>query len=159
MDIVVGIADLKVSNLTGDTLVTHALGSCIGVAIYDPEARVGGLLHYMLPESSLDVVRARENPYMFADTGIPLLFRECYSLGARKQRLKVKVAGGSQVLGGQEHFQIGRRNYAALRRLLFKNNVLIDQEDVGGCKARTLYLDIASGRTWVKTTGLQIIEL
>jgi chemotaxis protein CheD len=71
----------------------------------------------------------------------------------------VKVAGGSQVLGGQEHFQIGRRNYAALRRLLLKNNVLIDQEDVGGCKARTLYLDIASGRTWVKTTGLQIIEL
>jgi chemotaxis protein CheD len=96
---------------------------------------------------------------MFADTGIPRLFRECYRLGALKHRLQVKIAGGSQVLGGQEHFQIGRRNYAALRRLFLKNNVLIDLEDVGGCKARTLFLEIATGRTWVKTTGLQIKEL
>ncbi len=155
----VGVADFKVSNRMDDVLVTHALGSCIGVAIYDPQARVGGLLHYMLPESSLDPGRALENPYMFADTGIPRLFRECYSLGAQKHRLKVKVAGGSQVLGRQEHFQIGRRNYAALRRLFLKNNVLIDHEDVGGCEARTLFLEIATGRTWVKTTGLQIKEL
>jgi chemotaxis protein CheD len=159
MDIVVGVADLKVSNRPQDVLVTHALGSCIGVAIYDPEARVGGLLHYMLPESSLDLDRALENPCTFADTGIPQLFRQCYQLGAKKYRLRVKVAGGSQVLGGQEHFQIGRRNYAALRRIFLRNNVLIDQEDVGGCKARTLFLDIATGRTWVKTTGLQTTEL
>lgn len=155
----VGVADLKVSNQPDHVLVTHALGSCIGVAIYDPMARVGGLLHYMLPESSLDPGRAVENPCMFADTGIPLLFHQCYSLGAQKHRLKVKVAGGGQVLGGQEHFQIGRRNYAALRRILFRNNVLIDQEDVGGCQARTLFLEIASGRVWVKTTGMEIIEL
>lgn len=155
----VGVADLKVSNQANHVLVTHALGSCLGVAIYDPIARVGGLLHYMLPESSLDPGRALENPCMFADTGIPLLFHQCYSLGAQKHRLKVKVAGGSQVLGGQEHFQIGRRNYAALRRILFRNNVLIDREDVGGCQARTLFLEIASGRVWVKTTGMQIIEL
>jgi chemotaxis protein CheD len=159
MDVVVGVADLKVSNQMNHVLVTHALGSCIGVVIYDPQARIGGLLHFMLPESSLDPGRALENPYMFADTGIPRLFRECYSLGAQKHRLKVKVAGGSQVLGGQEHFQIGRRNYAALRRLFLKNNVLIDHEDVGGCIARTLFLEIATGRTWVKTTGLQIKEL
>lgn len=159
MDIVVGVADLKVSNRQEDVLVTHALGSCIGVAIYDPEAKVGGLLHYMLPESLLDPERARENPGMFADTGIPCLFRVCYQLGAKKHRLRVKVAGGSQVLGGQEHFQIGRRNYAALRRIFLRNNVLIDQEDVGGSKARTLYLEIATGRTWVKSAGLQITEL
>lgn len=159
MDIVVGVADLKVSNQVEQVLVTHALGSCIGVAIYDPQARVGGLLHFMLPESSLDPARGLENPAMFADTGIPRLFRECYSLGARKHRLKVKVAGGSQVLAGQEHFQIGRRNYAALRKIFLKNNVLIDREDVGGCKARTLFLELATGRTWVKTTSQQIIEL
>jgi|UniRef100_A0A7C3WQI5 chemotaxis protein CheD len=159
MDVVVGVADLKVSNRPEHVLVTHALGSCIGVAIYDPEAKVGGLLHYMLPESSLDPGRAQENPFMFADTGIPRLFRECYSMGAQKHRLRVKVAGGGQVLGGQEHFQIGRRNYAALRRIFLKNNVLIDQEDVGGCQARTLFLEIASGRVWVKTTDLLIKEL
>lgn len=159
MDIVVGVADLKVSNSAKHVLITHALGSCIGVAIYDPQARVGGLLHYMLPESLLDLSRALENPYMFADTGIPRLFRECYALGALKHRLRVKVAGGSQVLGGQEHFQIGRRNYAALRKIFLKNNVLIDSEDVGGTKARTFLLEIATGRTLVKTTGLHIKEL
>jgi chemotaxis protein CheD len=113
----------------------------------------------MLPESSLDAGRALENPCMFADTGIPRLFRECYNLGAKKYRLRVKVAGGSQVLGGQEYFQIGRRNYAAMRKIFLKNNVLIDNEDVGGCKARTLFLELASGRTWVKTTSQEIIEL
>jgi chemotaxis protein CheD len=159
MDILVSVADLKVSNQPEHVLVTHALGSCIGIAIYDPQTRVGGLLHFMLPESSLDPGRALENPYMFADTGIPRLFRECYNLGARKYRLQVKVAGGSQVLGGQEHFQIGRRNYAAMRKIFLKNNVLIDNEDVGGCKARTLFLDLASGRTLVKTTSQEIIEL
>jgi chemotaxis protein CheD len=80
-------------------------------------------------------------------------------MGAQKHRLRVKVAGGGQVLGGQEHFQIGRRNYAALRRIFLKNNVLIDHEDVGGCQARTLFLEIASGRVWVKTTDLLIKEL
>jgi len=71
----------------------------------------------------------------------------------------VKVAGGSQVLSGQEHFQIGRRNYTALRRIFLKNNILIDREDVGGCKARTLFLELATGRTWVKTTSQDMIEL
>jgi chemotaxis protein CheD len=153
MQIVVGVADMKISNQPQQLVVTHALGSCIGVAVYDPHVKVGGLLHYMLPESSLDEEKGRKNPYMFADTGIPQLFRECYKLGAQKQRMLVKVAGGSQVLGGPEHFNIGRRNYAALRKIFLKNNVLIDNEDVGGSKARTMYLEISSGRVWVKIIG------
>jgi chemotaxis protein CheD len=156
---VVGVADMKVSNHAGHLLVTHALGSCIGLAIYDPQARVGGLLHYMLPDSSLDPVRAAENPFMFADTGIPRLFRECYTLGASKSRLRVKAAGGGQVLGAEEHFQIGSRNYAALRRIFLKNNVLLDNEAVGGVKARTLFLDLATGRVWVKIIGQELVEL
>ncbi len=150
---------MKVSNQPDHLLVTHALGSCIGVAIFDPLARVGGILHYMLPDSSLDPTRAAENPFMFADTGLPCLFRNCYALGAVKGRLQVKVAGGGQVLGGQEHFQIGRRNYAALRRIFLKNNVLVDKEDVGGAKARTLFLEMATGRVWVKVIGQQVLEL
>ncbi len=153
MQIVVGVADMKISNQSAQTIITHALGSCIGVAVYDPHVRVGGLLHYMLPDSSLDEEKSRENPSMFADTGIPRLFRECYRLGAVKHRMQVKVAGGSQVLGGQEHFNIGRRNYAALRKIFLKNNVLIDNEDVGGVKARTMYLEIATGKVWVKIIG------
>jgi chemotaxis protein CheD len=159
MQLVVGVADLKVSNKTEEVLVTHALGSCIGVAVYDPVARVGGLLHFMLPDSTLDQAKAQENPFMFADTGIPRLFRECYRLGAQKPRMKVKLAGGSQILGGQEHFQIGRRNYAAVRKIFLKNNVLIESEDVGGLKARTMYLEMATGKTTVKVIGQDQREL
>ena len=159
MQIVVGVADMKVSSKPDEVLVTHALGSCIGVAVYDPVAKVGGILHYMLPDSELDPVKGQENPYMFADTGIPRLFRECYRLGAQKNRLRIKVAGGSQVLGSQEHFQIGRRNYAALRKIFLRNNVLIDKEDVGGTKARTLFLEMATGNVWVKIMGQNTILL
>ncbi|MGQ9687503.1 MAG: chemotaxis protein CheD [Desulfobaccales bacterium] len=159
MQIVVGVADMKVSNQPNEVLVTHALGSCIGVAIYDPEAKVGGILHFMLPDSSLDLQKAQEQPCMFADTGLPALFRECYRLGASKARLLVKVAGGSQVLSGKECFQIGRRNYAALRKIFLKNNVLITSEDVGGTKARTLYLEIATGNVWIKIMGHNTIAL
>ena len=87
MNVVVGIADMKVSKDVDATLVTHSLGSCIGLAVYDPVAKVGGLLHYMLPESGLDANKAKERPLMFADTGIPLLFKACYNLGAEKKRM------------------------------------------------------------------------
>ncbi|MFZ2087693.1 MAG: chemotaxis protein CheD [Desulfobaccales bacterium] len=159
MQVVVGVADMKVSSQGSDVLVTHALGSCIGVAIFDPVAKVGGIIHYMLPDSNLDPIKGKEQPLMFADTGLPLLFRECYRLGAQKPRLRVKVAGGSQVLGNREFFQIGRRNYAALRKIFLKNNVLIDNEDVGGTKARTLFLEIATGIVWIKVMGQNTIEL
>jgi chemotaxis protein CheD len=159
MQIVVGVADMKVSNRPEEVLVTHALGSCLGVAIYDHAAKVGGILHFMLPESSLDPGKGQTHPFMFADTGIPQLFKECYRLGAQKARLRVKVTGGSQVLGNKEFFQIGRRNYAALRKIFLKNNVLIDNEDVGGSKARTLFLEIATGNVWIKVMGHNTIEL
>jgi chemotaxis protein CheD len=159
MQVAVGVADMRISNQPEEVLVTHALGSCLGVVIYDPVVKVGGVLHFMLPDSSLDTQKAQENPYMFADTGIPPLFQECYRLGAHKSRLLVKVAGGSQVLGNREHFQIGRRNYAALRKIFLKNNVLIDTENVGGTKARTLFLEIATGNVWIKVMGQNTIEL
>lgn len=89
---------MKVSNNQEDVLITYALGSCIGVAVYDPLVRVGGLLHFMLPDSNLDVDKAKANPAMFADTGIPLLFKSCYRLGAEKHRMVVKVAGGASIL-------------------------------------------------------------
>ena len=88
MEHIVGVADMKVSNRTDDTIVTYSLGSCIGLAIYDPQTAVGGMLHYMLPNSAIDVVKAKSNPFMFADTGIPALFKKIYELGAEKSRSK-----------------------------------------------------------------------
>ena len=154
MNIVVGVSDLKVSNEIDNMLVTYSLGSCIGVAIYDPIAKVAGLLHFMLPESSLDRNKAQNSPYMFADTGIPMLFKSTYEYGAQKKRMKVIVAGGSQVLDQDGYFNIGKRNYAAVRKILWKNNVMIDYEDVGGNNNRTIKMAVKDGRTTLKVSGL-----
>jgi len=124
-DIIVGISDLKVSKNADDVLVTYALGSCISVAIYDPKMKVGGLLHFMLPESSLDANKAKMNPAMFADTGIPQLFKACYAYGAEKKRMIVKVAGGASILDDTNYFRIGQKNITAMRKIFWRNNVMI----------------------------------
>ena len=154
MEIVVGVGDMKVSNDPEIVLATYSLGSCIGLTIFDPIFKVGGILHYMLPESSLDVAKALKNPYMFGDTGIPLLFKESYKLGAKKHQLKVKVVGGAQILDQNGLFNIGKRNYLILRKLFWKNNVMIDFEDVGGNVNRTVKLEINSGKTTLKISGV-----
>lgn len=153
VDHVVDIADFRVSTDACDTLVTYSLGSCIGVSIWDPEVRVGGMLHYMLPDSSLAPEKAEANPAMFADTGLPCLFRAAFEFGAVKKRLIVKIAGGSQLLDDNGTFNIGKRNYVMLRKLFWKNRVLIDAEDVGGSVGRTIRLDIDTGRVVLKIRG------
>ena len=153
MDQVVDIADLQVTDDPRATLVTYSLGSCIGVAIWDSKVRVGGMLHYMLPESSLSAEKAKANPAMFADTGIPALFRATYALGAGKQSLIVRIAGGSQLLDDNGTFNIGKRNYIMLRKIFWKNGVLIEAEDVGGSLSRTVRLDVGSGRFTIKSRG------
>jgi chemotaxis protein CheD len=134
-------------------LITYALGSCIAVAIHDPQTHVGGLLHFMLPESSMARQKAAENPYMFADSGVPLLFRRAYSAGAEKRRLVVRLAGGAQVMDDKGVFNIGRRNYLAVRKLLWQAGVMIHSEAVGGSESRTLRLDVDSGRVFLRTAG------
>lgn len=156
MDLIVGVADMKVSSNPEDILVTYSLGSCIGLAVYDPVVGVGGLLHYMLPESSLDGNKAEKNPYMFGDTGIPRLFKSTYQLGAKKNRLKILVVGGAQILDQKGLFNIGKRNHAVLRKMFWKNNVMVDFEEVGGSCNRTIKLAIKTGEAWLKTSGVGI---
>jgi len=156
MSVVVDIADLAVSNDPSATLITYSLGSCIGVAIWDPTAHVGGMLHYMLPDSQLSPDKARANPAMFADTGIPKLFRAAYELGAVKNRLVVKVAGGSQLLDDNGTFNIGKRNYLALRKIFWKNGVMIKAEDVGGSISRTLKLEVGAGTVTIKSRSQEV---
>jgi len=150
---IVGVADMKTSNQNRDTIITYSLGSCIGVVIYDPIVKAGGMLHYMLPDSSIDDAKARTRPFMFADTGIPRLFKETYTLGAKKSRIKVFIAGGAEILDQKGFFNIGKRNYMALKKMLFRNNVLIDKQLVGGNVNRTVRLEIATGHIYVKTSG------
>ena len=158
-DIIVGISDLKVSNNVDDILVTYALGSCISVAIYDPKMKVGGLLHFMLPESSLDVNKAKTNPAMFADTGIPQLFKACYVYGAEKKRMVVKVAGGASILDDTNYFRIGQKNITAMRKIFWRNNIMIAGEDTGRNCNRTVRLDLSSGRCLIKSSDGMLKEL
>jgi len=153
---VVGVSDMKLSADYSDIIVTHALGSCIGIAIHDHVACVGGILHYMLPSSRLDEQKAALNPFMFGDTGIPLFFKEAYKLGASKENLKVVMAGGAQVIGNRDFFDIGNRNIVIARKSFWKNNVLIDNEHVGGNIPRTLFLEIGSGRVWLTSDGARV---
>ena len=153
---IVGVADMKISNSGEDVLITHALGSCLGIAIHDPVAGVGGLLHVMLPLSTINPDRAKQNPMVFVDTGVPRLFIECYKVGAKKERLVVSVAGGAVTNGHKEnedHFQIGKRNFTMLRKLLWKNGVLLKAQDVGGTDSRTMSLEIAGGEVAIRFNG------
>lgn len=152
---IVGVADMKISEHHDDQLITYALGSCLGITIYDPVAHVGGMLHVMLPLSTIDPSKAAENPSMFVDTGVPRLFLGCYKAGAQKQRLIVKVAGGASVHSNadEDHFQIGKRNVVMLRKLLWKNGVLLKAHDVGGTVSRTMMLDINTGDVSLKING------
>lgn len=149
----IGISEMKIAKDPEDLLVTHALGSCIGVAIHDPVARVGGILHYMLPLSSLDPEKAAKNPFMFGDSGIPAFFQEAYRMGASKERLRVILAGGARVIETDNRFDIGSRNVVIARKLFWKNAVMIAAEHVEGTQPRTLYLEIGTGRCWFTSRG------
>jgi chemotaxis protein CheD len=157
----VGVADCLLSADPGASLVTYALGSCIAVAIHDPVAGVGGLLHFMLPDSSIGRSKAEQNPWMFADTGIPLLFRSAYELGAARGRLVVHTAGGAQVCDDRGVFNIGKRNCDALRQIFQRAGIQLRGEVLGGKVSRSVRLDIASGACWLReseTAGTGIYD-
>lgn len=155
--VVVGVGDLAVSADPGDQLVTYALGSCLGVCIHDPVAGVAGLLHAMLPSATADPEQGGANPARYVDSGVTALFREAYRHGARKERIVLKVAGGASLVpeGRPDSFQIGKRNVVALRRILWKNGVMIQAEDVGGAISRTVSLEVATGEVTLATNGVR----
>ncbi len=156
---VIGIADMKISTKADDVLITYALGSCLGITVYDPVARVGGLIHIMLPVSTVNPAKAAANPLMFVDTGVPELFKACYKAGAKKERMVLKVAGGASLQKNEDtdQFQIGKRNFIMLRKLLWKNNVLIKSFDVGENFSRTMSLDMATGEVVLKINNKETI--
>jgi len=153
LKLVVSISDYKTSSSSEDEIITHSLGSCIGLTLYDPVAVIGGLIHCMLPLSKNNKAKADANPSMFVDTGVPLLLQVLFDMGAKRQRLIAKVAGGSNILDEKGMFKIGERNYLVLRKILWKNNILIDSEEVGGSQARTMILRMNEGKTFIKSAG------
>ena len=153
--VLISVSDAKVSNNANDVLATYSLGSCIGVCLYDGSAGVGGMLHYQLPNSTQDPDRAKELPFMFADTGMKILVSKLVSMGAKKNRLKVKIAGGSAMDIGPKGFDIGKRNHLALRKILWKNGMFIDGEDIGGSSPRNLFMNMSNGAVTIRSSGLE----
>ncbi len=152
---VVRMADCQIAAAPGAVLTAYALGSCIGVAIHDRQRSIGGLLHFMLPDSQMDPAMARANPYQFADTGIPKLIGELTARGASKDRLTVHLVGGAHMMRTEGLFEIGKRNYLAARRILWRAGLLIHGEAVGGEHSRTVRLEVGAGRVWLLESGVE----
>ena len=147
----VGMADYKVGRNPAN-LISYGLGSCVGIALYDSIAKVGGLAHIMLPDSTQ--ARSAENPAKFADTALPLMLSEMLKLGATKSRVIAKIAGGAQMFtfaNATDIMRVGERNAEAVRLILKKIDIRIIADDTGGNYGRTVELKLENGIYRVKT--------
>ena len=115
MRYIVGVSDMKIAFGADDEIVTHALGSCIGIAMHDPVKGCGGILHYLLPLSKIDIKKAQRTPYMFADTGIPLFLAKILNSGSKKKNIRVVLVGGARLFKSKSFFNIGKRNSGRLQ--------------------------------------------
>lgn len=151
----VKIADMQIVSGPNQVLVTHALGSCIAVTVYDPVAHVGGMCHFMLPnpKPGSDGSEVTVGPHPYASAAVPALFRAAYAAGAKKSRLIVTAAGGAEMLEAGSALKIGSRNWTILRKLLWKNNIVLAGSDIGGQESRNLMLDLTDGRVTVTKAG------
>lgn len=157
--VIVGIADMAVSNNVGVRLATYSLGSCLGISIYDPVVKVGGLIHVMLPDSRIDPSKGELQPAMFCNTGVPTMLEAARHIHAARSRLQVCVAGGAQVMDDTGYFSIGKRNYEMLSRVLNDYDLSIHAQEVGGLVSRSMMIDIATGEVRLKASGQSEEEL
>lgn len=153
MERVIGIGEYAVSTKRDEVLVTYSLGSCVGLVLHDPVAGVGGMLHAMLPTAKADPTRAAAAPGVFVDSGTTKVLQLMFDLGAQRANIVAWVAGGARQLDPENIFRVGERNYTVLRKVLWKNGVLMADEDVGGSSSRTVRFEMSSGRAYIKSGG------
>jgi len=151
--IVVGLAQLKVSRDPADVLVALGLGSCVGVAAYDPVSKVGGLLHAVLPERN---GRVGGLATKYVDSGIRALLNQMLANGASYRHLVIRMAGGAQMLialGFKNVLNIGSRNVETARAVIQMEGLYCAGEETGGRSGRIFKLFISSGRATVRSVG------
>lgn len=153
MQYTVPTSQMRVSRDPGDVLITHSLGSCIGVACYDPEARIGGLAHFMLAQADTHPLLAIHHPAMFVDTGISRLLEVITDWGGAAERLRIFAAGAANLLDAYAPFRVGDRNREALEATLRQHGLALSGMDLGGTAARSLGLNIRDGRVTVRSRG------
>ena len=155
----VGMADYKVGKAPA-TVISYGLGSCIGISLYDPQTKVGGLLHIMLPDSTQ--ARASDNPAKFADTGLPLMLKDVLAMGASRARLVAKIAGGAQMFAfanATDIMRVGARNAEASKKMLKSLGIKLVAEDTGGTYGRTVSINLEDGLYTVKTINKGEIQI
>lgn len=141
----IGIGEMKVSNSVGDILRSYALGSCIGLVVLAPKQRAVGMIHIALPESKINQQLAKDQPGMFADTGVPFILREMARFGCQVDELVVKIAGGASVLDPEATFEIGKRNILAVKKTLWRYRLGPVAEDIGDVISRTMSVAVDTG--------------
>ncbi len=150
----VNFGELKISQNPAETLVAFSIGSGIGITIYDPIIKAGGLLNLILPDSTkMSPSKAQLHPFMFADTGLAAFLVALHDIGAQPENLKVVLAGGAQIMDQTAAFNIGRHNQRAVTSFLDEKKIVAHYADIGGIYLRTLRLDMASGDSLIQTIG------
>lgn len=147
----VGMADYKIGRDPA-SIISYGLGSCVGIALFDPVTKIGGLAHIMLPDSTQ--ARSTENLAKFADTAIPKMLEEMIYAGAVKSRITAKIAGGAQMFtfaNATDIMRVGERNTASVKIVLKKIGLPLLAEDTGGNYGRTVELKLNTGVYRVKT--------
>ena len=150
--LIVGIADMKMAQ-KGERLITYALGSCIGICLYDPQIKLAAMVHIMLP---INMEAGRKNTFKYADTGIRETLNQMVAKGAVKERITAKIAGGARMfeVNGGTLGSIGQRNSESVHQVLRRENIRLLWEDVGGKVARTMEFDSATGNGIIRSYGV-----
>lgn len=158
--LVIGIGELALADGPNQTIVTHALGSCVAVCLFDPVAGVAGMLHFLLPEAMINPERARQQPGAFVDTGLPLLLRAAARRGLERQRTLVSLVGGAGIGEAADGaLSIGRRNALAATYQAWRHGLFITSHDLGGNRVRTVHLSALDGRVRIFDGLEQVKEL
>ena len=154
--LIVGIADMKMAQ-KGERLITYALGSCIGICLYDPQIKLAAMVHIMLP---INMEAGRKNTFKYADTGIRETLNQMVAKGAMKERITAKIAGGAKMfeVNGGTLGSIGQRNSESVHQVLRRENIRLLWEDVGGKVARTMEFDSATGNGIIRSYGVPEIH-
>jgi chemotaxis protein CheD len=156
----VGLGEMQVTNDKSVILACYGLGSCIGISAFDPEAHVGAMVHVVLPSTNDGIHETM--PAKFANTGVPHMLKEMEKIGAKKERLIVKIAGGARMLPIVEEgslLDIGYRNIIAVTEVLLFYELQIRAKEISGNRGRSMWLHMDKGITMVRNTSGKIVEL
>lgn len=143
--------DCRFSSQGAWRLMTYGLGSDVAVTAHAPAAGLSALLRFVYPDSSADPGLAKDNPWLFADTGVSLLLSTLRKCGARNQEIEIQVIGGADVAEEETSQANGRRNELAVRKALWLEGVLLKSDDLGGDSMRTVRFDTAANRLMVRS--------